>query len=69
MVKIHILGYELWECTPEEAKKLWKYCPEDRWRIWTNDEINDHILDSPEQLEKCIASKKAKPGPMSREGK
>jgi len=65
MVRIDVLGEELWCCEESEARELWRGYPDDRWRIWTEDEVTAHILDDPEQIAECINRKKQKPGRLA----
>ena len=62
MVKHDILGQEVWECSADEARKLWAEYPEDRHRIWTNEEVDAHILDDAGQIAECLRLKKERPG-------
>jgi hypothetical protein len=57
-----IMGDEIWECSPEEARKVWKEQPEERHRIWTHDEVTAHLLSSPDTLWGVIERKRQNPG-------
>jgi hypothetical protein len=57
-----IMGDEIWEVSPEEARELWKSHPEDRWRLWTHAEIDAHMLSDPGTLAQVIERKRLNPG-------
>lgn len=63
MLEREIMGQIIWEASNEEIRKKWNATPkEDRHRWWSHEEVTDHILDTPEQLQDCIDRKIAKPG-------
>lgn len=64
MVKRDLMGGEIWECNPVEARKVWADEPTERHRIWTEEEIDEHMLDTPEQIAACIQAKRDKPGKL-----
>lgn len=62
MVKRDILGEEIWECSPKEARDLWRTDPVNRHRIWTHAEVDAHLLSGTEILAEIIEQKRQKPG-------
>ena len=62
MITRDILGNELWECTPDEARRIWLEQPAEQWRITTQEELASHVLDGVGELEAWVAKKKERPG-------
>jgi len=64
MIKHEVMGEEIWECTPDEARALWESHPDERYRIWTTEEFTAHILDNTAQVRACLSRKMAQPGKL-----
>ena len=62
MIKRDLMGIEVWDCSPEEAKKIWVEQPKERWRIWSNEEVDKYFLADAATIQAVIDKKKAKPG-------
>jgi hypothetical protein len=62
VTKREILGVQIWECSPAEAKAIWTEQPNERWRIWSTEEVDKYMLAGPSEIQSVIDKKRAKPG-------